>query len=233
MDEEVVPLETMKSFYEQRATPEELDLIRSFIATQEDAAASDGGGVKANGAGTDATAEGAIKPTRLAPAEQFVYNLTTIHKFDHRMKCWIFRASFEEKVLDIMSVLEILACATRALVENEHIPAVLGLVLTLGNYLNGGTQRGQADGFNVDFLPKLRDVKTKDNSSTLIDFVVATFCSSQAGMGTNGASCCLPPAAVMARAAESNFDDLAADLQRLESETALIGRIVCVFVFGL
>ena len=39
--------------------------------------------------------------------------------------------------------------------------------------MNGGNkQRGQADGFGVDILPKLKDVKTKDNRDNLLGFVV-------------------------------------------------------------
>lgn len=103
---------------------------------------------------------------------------------------------------------------------------MLGIVLTLGNYLNGGTKRGRADGFNLDFLTKLRDVKTKDNRSTLIDFVAAKICSREEGTGTPDARISLPPSVVMSRAAETNFDDLIAELKGLEAETEQIARTV-------
>lgn len=39
--------------------------------------------------------------------------------------------------------------------------------------MNGGNrQRGQADGFAVDILPKIKDVKTNDNFDNLLGFVV-------------------------------------------------------------
>jgi hypothetical protein len=42
-----------------------------------------------------------------------------------------------------------------------------------GNYLNGGSRtRGQADGFGIDILPKLGDLKARDGSQTLLHFVV-------------------------------------------------------------
>jgi formin 2 len=45
----------------------------------------------------------------------------------------------------------------------------MGVILACGNYMNGGNvQRGQADGFAIDILPKLKDVKSKDNSITLL-----------------------------------------------------------------
>ena len=38
---------------------------------------------------------------------------------------------------------------------------VLGLILAFGNFMNGGNRtRGQADGFSLDILPKLKDVKS-------------------------------------------------------------------------
>ena len=38
---------------------------------------------------------------------------------------------------------------------------VLGLILAFGNFMNGGNRsRGQADGFNLDILPKIKDVKS-------------------------------------------------------------------------
>jgi len=49
------------------------------------------------------------------------------------------------------------------------------VTLTCGNYLNGGNkQRGQADGFTLDILPKLKDVKTKDKQSNLLVYIVRT-----------------------------------------------------------
>ncbi len=35
--------------------------------------------------------------------------------------------------------------------------------------------RGQADGFHLEILPKLRDVKTADNSSNLLKFLVSCY----------------------------------------------------------
>eukprot|EP00971_Amphidinium_carterae_P049270 971054-Amphidinium_carterae.1 len=39
------------------------------------------------------------------------------------------------------------------------LPSLLGIVLAVGNYLNGGTSRGQADGFDLETLTKLDAIK--------------------------------------------------------------------------
>lgn len=39
--------------------------------------------------------------------------------------------------------------------------------------MNGGNRtRGQADGFGLEILPKIKDVKSKDATYTLLHFVV-------------------------------------------------------------
>ena len=59
---------------------------------------------------------------------------------------------------------------------SEGVKSILGLVLSYGNYMNGGNNaRGQADGFELDILPKLKDVKSKDNSSNLLQYLVKSY----------------------------------------------------------
>lgn len=42
----------------------------------------------------------------------------------------------------------------------------------LSNYLNGGTNKGQADGFNLEALSKLSSTKDAENKTTLLDYVI-------------------------------------------------------------
>lgn len=43
--------------------------------------------------------------------------------------------------------------------------------MALGNYLNGGTNKGQADGFSVEDLNKLSGVKDANNKS-ILEYIV-------------------------------------------------------------
>lgn len=44
----------------------------------------------------------------------------------------------------------------------ESVKDIMGLILAFGNYMNGGNRtRGQADGFGLEILPKLKDVKSR------------------------------------------------------------------------
>ena len=52
--------------------------------------------------------------------------------------------------------------SVQKLVNSDTLKRVMAIILALGNFMNGGNlQRGQADGFGLDILPKLRDVKSK------------------------------------------------------------------------
>lgn len=62
------------------------------------------------------------------------------------------------------------------LTTSESLKTVLAIILALGNYMNGGNRtRGQADGFGLEILAKLRDVKSKDSSVTLLHFIVRAY----------------------------------------------------------
>lgn len=52
--------------------------------------------------------------------------------------------------------------ALQKLMSSKELKKVIAIILALGNFMNGGNlQRGQADGFGLDILPKLKDVKSK------------------------------------------------------------------------
>ena len=48
---------------------------------------------------------------------------------------------------------------------------VIEYALAIGNYLNGGSNKGAAWGFKVDGLNKLIGTKTLDNKSTLLHYM--------------------------------------------------------------
>lgn len=59
-------------------------------------------------------------------------------------------------------------CICQDLLECGPLQDVLGLVLAFGNYMNGGNRtRGQADGFGLEILPKLKDVKSRVTHHTI------------------------------------------------------------------
>ena len=94
------------------------------------------------------------------------------------------------------------------------------MVLSCGNYMNGGNlQRGQADGFNIDILPKLKDVKSRDNSINLLQYVVR-FCilKFDPKKGTPEAKIPVPEPSDVEKCEHLNFEDQEAECKKLEIE---------------
>ena len=61
--------------------------------------------------------------------------------------------------------------ACRRVRKSEKFKKLLELVLFIGNYMNAGHNKGQSFGFDIFFLPKLRDSKSADNSQTMLHFI--------------------------------------------------------------
>lgn len=61
----------------------------------------------------------------------------------------------------------------QSVLTSTCIRHLLGIVLYVGNYLNGGTPRGRADGFALDTLVLMRTVKMSqgDKAGSLVDYI--------------------------------------------------------------
>lgn len=82
------------------------------------------------------------------------------------------------------NVIIALICTLQALFRNPQMNKVLGLILAVGNKMNEGNPiRGEANGFQIDILSRLKDVKSSDGSN-LLEYIVNYFCSY-----TNSVSC--------------------------------------------
>ncbi|XP_066252112.1 protein cappuccino-like isoform X1 [Euwallacea similis] len=149
-DTSVVSLEALQQIYEVRATPDELELINEHLKSRPD--------------------------VPLDKPEQFLHDLSLIANFAERIACLSFQVEFEDAITTINHTLDNFQSTCEFLTKSPELKRVLGLVLTLGNYMNGGNvTRGQADGFGLDVLPKLKDVKGSQAGVTLLHFVVSTY----------------------------------------------------------
>lgn len=80
----------------------------------------------------------------------------------------MFQATFAEELEAIHSRNSMLH-STIEVLTSDSIKRIFGLILAIGNYMNGGNRtRGQADGFGLEILPKIKDVKSKDATYTLL-----------------------------------------------------------------
>ncbi|XP_035851223.1 formin isoform X2 [Sander lucioperca] len=194
VDHSVVDVETIEALYENRAQPEELERIKKHYETSE---------------------EEEVK--LLDKPEQFLYELSQIPDFAGRAHCIIFQSAFIDGIASIQHKLNTISSVCKALLESDGVTEVMGLVLALGNYMNGGNRtRGQADGFGLEILPKLKDVKSKDNRISLVDYMVSYYLHNvDKHAGTDKSIFPLPEPQDVFLAAQVKFDDLNRDLRQL------------------
>ena len=97
---------------------------------------------------------------------------------------------------------------------------VLGSVLGFGNYMNDGNKtRGQADSFELDILPKLKDVKSNDNSRSLLSHIVSYYiCNFDEDAGKEQFVFPLPESQDLFQASQMKCEDFQKDLRKLKTD---------------
>jgi formin 2 len=84
-------------------------------------------------------------------------------------------------------------------------------------------QRGQADGFAIDILPKLKDVRSKDNATNLLQYIVRFYILRfDERKGSPEASLPVPEPSDVERSSNINFDTERVECAKLKSTLASI-----------
>lgn len=105
--------------------------------------------------------------------EQFSMMLTGVPSIHQRLHCWDFMNNFDDQLVDIGPPLIVIQKACGEIRSSPSLKKFLGVVLSIGNYLNAGnTNRGQADGFNLETINSISDFKDTSNSQTVMDIAL-------------------------------------------------------------
>ncbi|XP_048865405.1 formin-2-like [Brienomyrus brachyistius] len=198
LDNAVVDLETLQALYENKAQKEEIDTIEKHIISTS----------------------GVENAKPLDKPEQFLFHLSQIPNFSERVFCILLQSTFSECISSVLRKLEVLQRACITLKSNVAIRQILGLVLAFGNFMNGGNRtRGQADGFALDILPKLKDVKSSDNSQSLLCYIVAYYLRHfDEDIGRETSPSPLPEPQDLFCASQMKFEDFQTDLRKLRKD---------------
>lgn len=85
--------------------------------------------------------------------------------------------------------------------------------------MNGGNvTRGQADGFGLDVLPRLKDVKGAQAGVTLLHFIVSTYAKTQMDNIDRTLPLPVPEPGDVRRAMALDFDSMRSELNQLKSK---------------
>ncbi|KAJ8250245.1 hypothetical protein COCON_G00221670 [Conger conger] len=198
LDNSVVDLETLQALYENKAQPDELDKIEKHIRSSKENE----------------------KAKTLDKPEQFLFQLSQIPQFSGRVFCILFQSTFVECISSVVRKLEILHKVCTALRDSAEVRCVLGLVLAFGNFMNGGNRsRGQADGFAMDILAKLKDVKSSDNTQSLLSYIVSYYLKHfDEDAGKETCLFPLPEPQDLFHSSQMKFEDFQKDLRKLRKD---------------
>jgi len=113
----------------------------------------------------------------LGKTEAFFRSVGKIPRLIQRVECLSTSLSFmigsdkftgyEELVMRVENMEQ----AIEQLGSSESFRKVLRIILSYGNYLNGGSARGQAYGFDLSFLKNITTIKSKDGKRNLMHFI--------------------------------------------------------------
>lgn len=191
-DTSQLDLEKVKTLYDLRAEAAELKKICEHVEKKPDIS--------------------------LDKPEQFLYDLSQIPDSNERIFCFIFQSTFQESMSIIENKLNNLKMTCDALKTGASVQRILSIVLTMGNYMNGGhMKRGQADGFGLEILAKLKDVRSKDNRTSFLHYVVKQYVRQYEGddAGSEKVSLPVPDPSDINQASMVRFEDVQAELDKI------------------
>jgi len=147
--------------------------------------------------------------------ELFLLELSRISGFEERIYCLVYQNKFYEALSSIEYRLNNIKNMCDELVLNDKVKKILGIILSCGNIMNANNKvRGDADGFDLAIMTNLKDVKSKDNSMTLLSYVACFYvfkCDDSSKFP-------LPEPSDVSFTANINFNEIEKELKRFEME---------------
>jgi hypothetical protein len=113
----------------------------------------------------------------LGNAEQFIAVLAQVPRFQQRIQAMAFRQKFSEELSEVGPDLETVRQAIQAVRTSSRFKKVLQAILVIGNFVNAKSFRGNAYGFYLESVSKLRDLTcshwadNRERAPTLLHYV--------------------------------------------------------------
>ncbi|KAL0478379.1 hypothetical protein AKO1_008596 [Acrasis kona] len=108
----------------------------------------------------------------LAPTDKFYREVGQIPRLGARLNCWAFKFKFAAEIAQIQPDLETVTLACSEMINSKKFKEFLSVVLAVANFLNGKQNRMKENyGFQLSSLSKLRDTKSSDNKTNLLQYI--------------------------------------------------------------
>ena len=108
----------------------------------------------------------------LGVAENFVKIIRSVDgDLVQRLSLWEFKIEFDELYETEQDKIFWLRRGHDAIRNSDGLRIMFTLILSIGNYMNGSTAKGQAYGFKLNSLTQLLRSRTVDNSATLLEYI--------------------------------------------------------------
>eukprot|EP01083_Nonionella_stella_P043405 117082_1 len=112
------------------------------------------------------------KEKNLGVAENFVKIVRTVDdNLIERLVLWEFKMEFDDLYNSEIQKLHWLRTAHDLVHNSDDLRLMFCVILSIGNYMNGSTAKGQAYGFKLNSLSQLIRSRMVDNSGTLLQFI--------------------------------------------------------------
>eukprot|EP01132_Coremiostelium_polycephalum_P002750 gene2750-3417_t len=107
----------------------------------------------------------------LSQIDQFLIETLKVPKIRERLNCILYKLHFESILEEIVVSSKYIESASIETWKSTQLQNLLYIILKIGNYMNSGSARGNAEGFKLNFLVSLANTKSVDNKTTLLHFI--------------------------------------------------------------
>lgn len=127
MDETIMTPQTVKRFLDYIPTPQEIQLLGPYSG----------------------------KSDKLAKADCFFLEMSKIDHYEERLLGLNLKFNAEERLRDIEVDVKTVFTAALTIRKSQKFAKLLGLILMMGNYMNGSGHKGGAYGFGISSLNRV------------------------------------------------------------------------------
>lgn len=108
--------------------------------------------------------------------EFLIAEISKVDHFKDRLEFMRFKKKVQWHLFEIDQQLRELHTACDEISNSMPLKNLMETILAVGNYMNGGTEEGQADGFTIATINKLKEIQDHDSKTNLLEFVLKMYC---------------------------------------------------------